>query len=309
MTDLVVVGQVARDLVLRVTEMPEAMGSADVLERRELLGGKGANQAVGARQLGASVALVGVVGDDEQGTVVLRQARDDGIDVDGVLRREATSTALLVDVVTPDGERRLLEDVPPGVLLRPDDVRLAAATVRSARMVLLQLQQPGDAVLEAAGLAQAAGVPILLDGGVEDPELRRAVLAAASVVRADATEAAMLVGEELDDVGSVVRAAEQLVARGIGVVALAAGGDGNVVAWPGGHVVVPLLGGDAVDPTGAGDAFVVGLATALLEGVDVETATWRASAAAALAAARLGGRPALSVGEVVALVERSRRDG
>ena len=186
---------------------------------------------MGARQLGASVALVGVVGADEQGAAALRQAAADGIDVSGVVRREGTDTALLVDLVTADGKRRLLEDVPPGSLLRLEDVRAAGEALRSARMVLLQLQQPGEAVLEAARLARAAGVTVVVDGAVEDPEVRRAVLAAASVVRADATEAAMLLGEELDDLAGVVRAAQDLVAQGVPVVALAAGSEGTW--WPG----------------------------------------------------------------------------
>ncbi|MFG1891405.1 PfkB family carbohydrate kinase [Micromonospora sp. NPDC049051] len=57
--DVMVVGQVARDLVLLVDEVPEAGGTAPVRRRRELLGGKGANQAVGLAQLGAAVGLLG----------------------------------------------------------------------------------------------------------------------------------------------------------------------------------------------------------------------------------------------------------
>ncbi|MEX5235551.1 PfkB family carbohydrate kinase [Kocuria arenosa] len=87
MAGVVVVGQVGRDLVLTVEGRPEAGGSADVLEREELLGGKGANQAVACRQLGAEVRLVGVVGTDSAGEEVLAQAAGDGIDVGAVVRR------------------------------------------------------------------------------------------------------------------------------------------------------------------------------------------------------------------------------
>ena len=76
MSGVVVVGQVGRDLVLTVAELPAEGGSADVLGRQELLGGKGANQAVACRQLGAEVALVGVVGTDSAGAEVLAQAAE-----------------------------------------------------------------------------------------------------------------------------------------------------------------------------------------------------------------------------------------
>ena len=83
MAPIVVVGQVARDLVLVVDQVPEAGGSVDVDRRRELLGGKGANIAVGLAQLGAAVALVGVVGDDLVGEQLLAQAARDGLDTLG----------------------------------------------------------------------------------------------------------------------------------------------------------------------------------------------------------------------------------
>src|SRR3712207_831964 len=125
MADVVVLGQVGRDLVLRTAALPGAGGSATVAERRELLGGKGANQAVALAQLGVPVALVGVVGDDSAGTEAVAQAAADGIDVSAVQRRRGAATALLVDLVE-DGGVRLLEDVPDAVLLTPDDVAAAA---------------------------------------------------------------------------------------------------------------------------------------------------------------------------------------
>jgi ribokinase len=114
MTDIVVVGQVARDLVLRIPGFPDAGTSASARERRELLGGKGANQAVALTQLGVPVALVGVVGDDAAGAAVRAQAAADGIDVSSVVRRPGAAIALLLDLVADGGERRLVEHVPPG---------------------------------------------------------------------------------------------------------------------------------------------------------------------------------------------------
>jgi ribokinase len=85
--DVVVVGQVARDLALRVGHVPDAGSTAAVDERIEVLGGKGANQAVGMAQLGLAPALVGVVGDDLAGADVLARAASDGIDTGAVVRR------------------------------------------------------------------------------------------------------------------------------------------------------------------------------------------------------------------------------
>lgn len=304
--DVVVLGQVARDLVLGVSRLPGPGGSATAQRHWEGLGGKGANQALACRGLGVGVAVVGVVGDDTVGDDVLRQAEADGLDVHGVVRREGVATALLVDVVEDDATRRLLEDVPDGVLLTAEDVRRSADAVAGCRSLLVQLQQPGDAVLEAVGIARDAGASVVADGAVEADEVRDTLLRAATVWRADAHEAELLLGRELADVGEVVRAAEDLVEAGPSVVALAAGSDGNVVAWRGGSAVLPLVDVATADPTGGGDSFSAGLAVALLRGLPPEEAGWWGSGASALTVTRRGGRPDLDVEHVQDVVARSR---
>ncbi|GAA1752738.1 PfkB family carbohydrate kinase [Kocuria aegyptia] len=306
MSGVVVVGQVGRDLVLTVEELPGAGGSADVLARQELLGGKGANQAVACRQLGAEVGLVGVVGTDSAGTEVLAQAAGDGIDVGAVVRRPGAPTALLVDLVGPRGVRRLLEDVDARMLLGAEDVRAGRGLLRSADAVLVQLQQPGPAVAEALAAASAGGALTVADGAPADGAVRRQVLSAADVVRADTAEAEALVGWAPQDVPGTVRAAESLLEQGPRVAALGTG-EGDVVAWPGGHVVLPHLGEDPVDPTGAGDAFVAALTVALLRGESPESAAWWAAAAAAEVVGTAGGRPDLDLDRLRESAARARR--
>ena len=306
MSGVVVVGQVGRDLVLTVAELPAEGGSADVLGRQELLGGKGANQAVACRQLGAEVALVGVVGTDSAGAEVLAQAAADGIDVGAVVRRAGAPTALLVDLVGPRGVRRLLEDVDARMLLDAGDVRASRDLLRSADAVLVQLQQPGAAVTEALEAAAAGGAIVVADGAPADGAVRRRVLGTADVVRADTAETEALVGWAPQDVPGTVRAAESLLAEGPRVVALATG-EGDVVAWPGGHVLLPHLGEDPVDPTGAGDSFVAALTVALLRGERPESAAWWAGAAAAEVVGSAGGRPDLDLDRLRESASRARR--
>jgi len=90
--DVVVFGQIARDLVLVVDSMPGARQAADVYQRRELLGGKGANQAVALAQLGMRPALAGVVGEDQIAQRLLSQAQHDQVDTSAILRRPGVRT-------------------------------------------------------------------------------------------------------------------------------------------------------------------------------------------------------------------------
>ncbi|MDP9428969.1 MAG: PfkB family carbohydrate kinase [Actinomycetota bacterium] len=316
MADVVVLGQVGRDLVLRTPALPDAGGSATVRERRELLGGKGANQAVALAQLGVPVALVGVVGDDRPGVEAVAQAAADGVDASAVVRRRGAATALLVDLVEDGGVRRLLEDVPDAVLLTPEDVAAAADQLAAAQVVSLQLQQPGPAVVAALERVPEAAL-VVVDGAPEDDATRDAVLARADVVRADAAEARLLTGRGLSGVAEAREAAAELLTAGARVVALAVGEEGDLVAWRAGprfgvaaeeleveprwadgDVLVPRLGGEPVDRTGGGDAYVATLTATLLGGAGPEDAAWAASAAAGLTVAHAGGRPELSPGRL-----------
>jgi len=294
----VVVGQVARDLVLVVDQVPEAGGSVDVSRRRELLGGKGANIAVGLAQLGAPVAVIGVVGDDLVGEQLLAQAARDRLDVSAVRRRASCASALMVDIVTSDGRWRYLESVPSGALLTADDVDRSRDRLHAARTVILQLQQPADAVLAALDALQP-GALVIMDGVPEEESTRGRILAAASVLRLDAHEAELLVGHLIPDEAAAREAAVRLLGRGPDLVVLAVGTKGNLVAWESDAVLLPLVDtGPQVDTTGGGDAFVATLAWALNRGADRVRAARLATAAAGLVVTHPGGRPALDAATV-----------
>ncbi|TDC30722.1 carbohydrate kinase [Micromonospora sp. 15K316] len=292
--DVLVVGQIARDLVLLVDEVPEAGGSAPVRERRELLGGKGANQAVAATQLGARAGLLGVVGDDEVGERLLAGARADGIDVETVVRRPGTRTGLIVDLLDADGRWRYLEDLPEATLLTPADVAGAAGALRAARAVLVQLQQPGAAALAAVRTARSADRLVVLDGAPSDPDDADELLAGADVWRADAREVALLTGDAPRDAAAGLAAGRALRRRGPALVAVEVPGEGNAFVWPDDEVFVPLSVTPTVDDTGAGDAFVAALAVGLLDGEPAERAARYAVAAAGATVGHPGGRPALT---------------
>jgi ribokinase len=297
--DVVVVGQLARDLVLVIDDVPGPDQVRPVRLRREMLGGKGANQAVALVQLGMRPILVAVAGDDDTGTRMLAQAAHDGIDVSGVVRRTNTETGLVVDIVDRSGRWRYLEDLPPSVLLTEKDVTAAGDLFAGSRWASVQLQQPGRAALVAATLAREAGCLIVLDGAPADERCRADLLAAATVLRADSREAMLLTGATLDRPEDARGAAAALLGQGPSLVALAVGSAGNYFAWRGhpwgsGELWLPLTPTPAVDTTGAGDAFTAALIAGLDSGGNPERAARLAAAAAEATVGHPGGRPALT---------------
>ena len=284
---VVVLGQAARDLVLVVDGLPDAGGSTTVRRRIEVLGGKGANQAVALAQLERSPELVAVLGEDDAGGDALAQARADGLGVTGVVRRGRT--ALLVDVVEQDGTRRLLEDVPDEALLREQDVTAAAASISAAQTISLQLQQPAAVLLSAVELVRPDAL-VVLDGAPDEPDAGARLLRRADVLRMDAEEAALLAGEAV----TTVRHARELLDRGPTLVAVGLPDGGNLVVWAEGALELPPSTGPVVDPTGGGDSFTAALVAALHSGAAPAQAGRAAARAAASTVARPGGRPDLT---------------
>lgn len=276
------VGQLARDLVLSVGGLPEPGSSADAAGRLEQLGGKGANQAVGLAQLGVRPWLFAVAGDDVIGDVLLDQARRDGIDVAGVVRRRGALTGLIVEILAGT-EYRYIEDVP---MLTVAEVEARAERIGRADAVLVQSQLPADVAAAAARIGHDAGRLVVVDGAPADD----ALLACADVVRADDKEAEMLLGvppAEMRD------AARKLLEKGPRLIAVAVD-DGNLFVWADGDVHVPLTGGKVVDTTGGGDAFVAALTASLLRGDPYPEAARRATAASGATVGHAGGRPDLA---------------
>lgn len=186
------VGQIARDLVLKVAAVPEPGNSGPVTERLEMLGGKGANQAVGMARLGMHVSLIAAVGDDETGARLIEQAAADAIDASYIAQRPQMSTALIVSIVE-EGGWRYLEHIPPAALVTPGDIKRAASAFHGAGTVVIQLQQPPSAALAAARLGRQCQCRVVLDGAPAG-EYREPLLAISDVVRADAREAELLTG-------------------------------------------------------------------------------------------------------------------
>lgn len=290
---VVVVGQAARDLVLRVNRSPSTGNTASVRERIERFGGKGANIAVGIQQLnpGMMPTLVAVLGADAVGEQMYRQAVQSALDTRHIARRGRTT--LLVDVVTGGGERQLLEDVTDESLVTLDDVTHAAGALASAGIVVLQLQQPSNVLVEAAQIAVAGGARVVLDGATQG-EHRDELLALATVVRADAVEASLLTGRTLQTQSDAAHAASDLLVHRVQLVALSVAGEGDLVAWRDGQQFHPHAPGGIVDSTGAGDAFVAGLVTGLRRGLPPQDVGHLAADAAAATVQHLGGRPDLT---------------
>jgi ribokinase len=260
-------------------------------------GGKGANQAVAGRRLGAEVRLIACVGDDASGREVVAELDAQGIGTGGVVAtaRAATGTALIV--VDREGRNQIA--VAPGANreLTVAHLRARAGDFAWAQVVMCQLEIPLDTVAEALGLARRQGaITILNPAPVPDRPL--GCLGLADYLTPNEGEAERLSG----GAAGVEGAAAALRAAGVGTVVVTLGERGAVAFGGEGAIRVPAFHVTAVDTTAAGDAFNAGLAVGLAEGRALAGALGLASATAALACTRRGAQASLpSRAEVDAL--------
>ncbi len=286
-TKVVVLGGINRDYVILGKRLPTA---GETVLGQELLigpGGKGANQAVGARRLGAEVSLIGAVGSDANGSELLRGLTQEGVDVSlvSVVPREVSGTALiLVDSI---GEKMIGAVAGANRHVTISQIRKNRAIIEAADVLLIQFEIPMLAIVEASRIAARAGVKVIVDAGpsAKCPEI---LWRHVHVLRANAAEAQSLTGIKIRDKKTSRRAGMVLLKRGLQAVILPTEQGSDLVMWNSGEAEVPWFQVKPVDATGAGDAFCAGLAVGLGEGLSIEAAARLGSAAAALKTTKKG---------------------
>jgi ribokinase len=261
-----VVGSVNVDLVVRCSELPRPGETITGRSLERFPGGKGANQAVASRRLGAATRLVACVGDDALAAEALVEVVAAGVDTSGVLSRPG-ATGVATILVADDGENEIIVLAGANNLLQPQDLALGDHDA-----VVCQLEIPIEVV--AAAAERTRGL-FCLNAAPARP------LPAALRERADVI---------------VVNRHERDALEGgtTGLLAVTLGAEGAILLEDGRELArarPPRV--EAVDTTAAGDAFCAAFVVGMLEGRRGEELLLRACAAGALATTRPGAQPSL----------------
>ena len=246
-------------------------------------GGKGANQAVMVARLGGSISMVGRVGDDIFGQDMRRNLAAEGIDARFVFESAGVSSGVAVITVDDNGQNTIIVIAGANGLVTPDDVTAAQAAIAGARVLLCQMEVPMAANLAALRLARAAGVTTIFNSAPVSGEVPAEVYQLADIFCPNETEAELLTGIEVHTLDDARLAASIILDRGARAALITLGARGCLyVSADGADEVIPTVEVNAVDTTGAGDAFVGSLGYFLAAGVALRTAIERANAIAAI---------------------------
>ena len=289
---IVVVGSSNMDFVLRVPRLPVPGETLSGTDFQSLPGGKGANQAVAAARLGASVSLIGCVGDDPFGTELCARMSSDGIDISCVHRLPGVATGVACICVDAQGRNSIVLVPGANAALTPDHVRSAETLIADAAVLVCQLEVPLETVAAAVDIAARNRVLVVLNPAPAQ-HIDRAVLAKIDFLVPNESEASLLAGSDVADLASAQRAAAKLLDQGPRHVVTTLGARGVWLTGATGEFHAPAPRVDAVDTTAAGDTFIGGFSAALAAGDDLHGAVTLGQRAAALSVTRFGAQTSI----------------
>ncbi|WP_103256745.1 ribokinase [Tabrizicola aquatica] len=305
MKPIVILGIFVADTSYRADRMPK-MGET-ILGRTFALGpgGKGSNQSVAAAMAGGRTHIITRLGRDDFAQIARSTWDKAGVIAEVTEDADSYTGAAFIFLEEATGNNAII--VAPGAAARitPQDLEAKAALIRSAAVFVTQLEQPIPAARRGLEIARAAGVTTILNPAPA-AELDDDLLALCDYLTPNESEAETLTGLPVTNLDEAERAADALLARGVGAVVITLGGNGALYRDRTRSAHVPVISaGPVVETTGAGDAFNGGFAVALSEGRDVVEAVRFGCATAGISVTRPGTAPAMPArSEIDALLAR-----
>jgi ribokinase len=301
MGKVVVVGSLSQDLVAKAARFPRRGETLRGTEFGMFAGGKGNNQAMSAARAGASVSMVGRVGADSFGEMLIQTLNNNGVDAQFVIKDNEVGTGIAHITVSEEGDNAITIVQNANLRLCAADVEAAAAKISEADVLLMQLEVPAETDRAAAQLARKAGTIVMLNPApAPDNEVLPAELMAnVDIFIPNQTEAHLLTNIVVSDQKSALEAAAKLRLEGPETVIITMGEQGAFVHNSQISELIASFPVNAVDTTAAGDAFCGALAAALARGDEMRAAVRWACAAGALATTKMGAEPSLPSAEQI----------
>lgn len=285
--EIVVVGSCNVDLITYTNRFPKVGETIEGTDFKQGFGGKGANQAVAAAKLGARVAMIARLGMDGFGTQTLENFKTQNVDASFVQQLEGVPSGVAPIFVNKDGQNFIVIVSGANAKLEPDDLETAKELLSHAKFVICQLEIQQQTVLEAFKIARVAGVKTILNPAPAAP-LLPGLLEVTDLIVPNETELESLTGKPVTGVLEARDAAKDLIAAGAKEVIVTLGERGALHVTEHGAVHHQPRVVKAFDSTGAGDAFIGALVSAMSRGLAIEHAIEFANAAAAVSVTRTG---------------------
>ncbi|WP_430490279.1 ribokinase [Lactiplantibacillus pentosus] len=302
MNKVTVLGSLNVDSILRFKRFPKPGETLPLTGKSVAGGGKGANQAIAAARAGAQTTFIGKVGQDQEGTFMVQQLTESGVDDRFVQHSDATATGSAFILLDASSENRILIDGGTNQLVTAEDVEQAQSVIADSTFLIAQFETPIAATQRGFELARAAKQKTILNPAPATDAVPAELLAVTDLIVPNETETETLTGVHITDEASMVAGAQKLQALGVANVIITVGSKGAFWMRGGEHGFVPAFKVDAVDTTAAGDTFIGALSSVLQPDFsNLAEAVRFANRASSLAVQKLGAQPSIPTqAEIVA---------
>ena len=282
---IAIIGATIVDVVFYVDAAPDYGGTKLAKDFHIASGGKGANQAIAAKRLGADVMIVSAAGDDLFGVTALENFRRNGIDTRQIVKIPNVSTGAVMIIVEASGQYRSIFYRGANDFFSPENIWRAADDLKSCGLFMIQFEIPLETVYAAIDFAQKNNIPVLLNPSPlhEIPDLEK--ICPCEFLVLNELELETLTGLPAENFRE---AAQKLLTRGLKNIILTLGSRGSIWFAAGVEEFVAAPKVESVDSTGAGDAFIGCFVQSVAQGKNILDAMKIASKYAALSVTRKG---------------------
>jgi ribokinase len=275
---ITVIGSINMDLVTTTNQIPKVGETVLGQSFHTIPGGKGANQAVAAARLGADVTMIGAVGDDSFGEMLVAHLTNQGISTENIMKVKDTSTGI-ASITLSDGDNSIIVVSGANNHITPAVIEKNADKILNSDLVLLQLEIPLESVIRAVEIAKKHGILTIVNPAPFQ-RLPKELLEMVDYLTPNEHEQALLFAS----IDGMEQELEELKEKCI----VTKGSQGVTIYKNGSKIEIPSIKVEAVDTTGAGDSFNGALAVALCEGSEMEDASRFANIVGAISVTKLG---------------------
>ncbi|WP_334351455.1 ribokinase [Companilactobacillus sp. HBUAS56257] len=291
-----VLGSINVDSILHIDNLPKPGETIQMNSFSKAAGGKGANQAVAAARSKAQTSFIGRIGDDANGNFMLKQLKDNQINVDHVTVSPKKDTGQAYILLQKSGQNSIIVQAGANFLVTPADVKKAKTTIQASDFVVTEFETPVSGAIEAFKIAHEANKTTILNPAPAHKEIPKELLSLTDVITPNETESELISGIKVTDIDSMKESAKFYHDLGIACVIITLGSKGSFFSYKGENEQIPAFKVEAVDTTAAGDTFIGALSAELkTDFSNLHEAIVYASKASSLTVQKLGAFPSIPV--------------